>query len=577
MACNCSINNNNVSYLVTGMPCPKCYCSCSSSTQSCEYCRSSSCTSCDDTVSTANLVYSGPALLCINKPTATPLEEIIQSLDTKICTIEGADYTSYDFACLLNPDTSNISTQEEFVAAISNYVCNISTTNETFVTNYNTFVTNITNLVTEAGTPGITNTCTGIIPSDTNAEAFTKIGNTICNLQTAINPSGITWNVCGLTVGSAPTTVSAAFTTVLSYICQIKSLIPASVTLPTFNNVGTCLPGTLTTTDGLASTVNKLITKVCSLNYDVTAINYGCVDGATTLQDALQNTIDRVNEYVHYEFDNTYFTVADLNPSYPCNGQSVTLNLAGLDSKVASNGSDLTPGYLSDKLQAGANVTLDYITTPGKVIVSSTSTVDHKVSVNGSDASADYLDAKIDGAADADGFITLDATTNVGNSKVIVTPTIDYLAGANKLLTAIQSDTALFSIFQNMVCATSCAGNRTVQFTIEGADKSIQFSASQDAPTLAWYNTGATVISGLITSGTYPITTVATNPQATLSFQNNGSATYNLSIVVKDLFGVVVPSSSSVSTTVAAGAVLPIPTFNLGIGVPAYVVQINIT
>lgn len=580
MACNCNPNLNSTSYLQVVAPCPSCHCTCTTPTQTCGYCTSSggTCSPCgEDTIDSSKIIYSGPALPCIDLPTDTPVEEILQAMDTAICQATGADYSAYDFACLLNPDDSQITTQQQFVEAISEYVCNLEVTHDTFVTEYNTFVTEITNLVTVSSVPGITTDCTGILITDTNAQAFVKLDAAICDIQEAINPSGADWESCGFTVGSEPQTITEGFAKILEYLCLVADGVPDAVTLPTFNNVGTCLPGTLTATDTLSSTVEKLKTKICELDYSLGALNFGCVDGGSALEDVIQNILDRVNEYSIYEFDPDYFIVENINDLFPCNGKTVSIDPTGLDYKVASNGADITPGTLEDKLEEGDGIDLDYTTTPGKVIITCDFEGDHKVMVNASDVAPDYLDTKIDGAADSTGAITLAADSNVGNDTVIITPTIDYAALMLEGLLEVQTNVTLLSLLRSIICEIDCESDSTVQFAIEAASKSLEFTADQNTPTLAWYNTGAVVVSGLLTSGTFPITTVAVNPQATFTFTNNELSSVDVDIVVKDLSNVSVPSSSVISTTVSAGATYTNAAVNLGIGVSAYVVHVTVS
>lgn len=574
MSCSCQQNTTGIHYICSQPSCPACNC-----------CQASCSCGSDSAVSTdsSDITYSGPNLTCLEKDTGSSVEEILQAADARICAISGSDWSAFNTQCILNEDDSHPGNAQETIEAICDYLCNLQVTYNTFVSNYNTYVTEVTEQITTASTAGITTTCTGIIPADTNDVYLQKLDTAICSLQSETSVSGVNWNVCGLTTVSAPATIPAAFTKVLEYICTVYNAIPSAVSIPTFNNVGSCLPGTLTSTDTLASTVDKIKTKLCSLSLtDPTTLTYGCVSSATTNQQLAQNIINRVNDFTKYTFNPTYFTLSLIDSGNTCLGYNVTLNTSGMDKYVGSNSSDTTPGYLINKLQAGTNITLDDITTPGKVIINSTGTPDtYKVKVNSSDSSPDYLDTKVDGTSDSTSSLSIAATANGSNDKVIITPTFDFDNLSDSILDAIAANSTLMSKFCAMACSCGCT-NPTVQFIVYSEPGSTQsFTADQNSPTLSMYNTGSVTISSVssISSGIYMLTTGAPNPQLTLNFTNTGvSAIPALSIYVKDLSGNPVPGSSSVSSpTIAPGGVYSNSAFQLGTGVSAYVVHVDIT
>jgi hypothetical protein len=239
------------------------------------------------------------------------LEEILQKADEKICQASGSDFSSYDTACILNEDDSQITTQQQWVERSAVYMCGLETAHNTFITEvYNTFVTEITEIINNNALAGITSCdVVGIFPTDEIGAALTKISDKVCEFFDFIDLVGIDWNVYGFTVGTTPTDMVSIINTLLSYIGETKNLIPTggTVALPTFNNVGSCLPGTLTTTDTLVSTVGKIKTKLCELDYSLTGLTFGCVTASSTLSGVLQNVITRLNQHSIYTFDPAYF------------------------------------------------------------------------------------------------------------------------------------------------------------------------------------------------------------------------------------------------------------------------------
>lgn len=571
MACNCGSNNSVIVYTTASVPCPTstCGCGCTSTT-------ASPCT--DNNIDSSNVIYSGFALTCLDIESGATVEEVLQAASQKICEATGSDFSAFDMSCLTNEDDSQITTQQEFVEAISNYVCNLEITHNTFIEEYNTFVTEITQIVEGNNEAGFSNDYLGIAEGDTVSEALEKVADAVEDLDARLDLSSVEWDVCGFTTTTAPTTIPQGFTTILDYICTLESTIPTgSTSLPTFNNIGSCLPGTLTATDTLVATVNKLKEKVCSVDYDLSGLTFGCVTSGSTLEDVLQNMLTRMNLFSRYAFDSS-FDIS--NPGGPCDVFTISVNTAALDRKVSSNGSDLTPGYLVDKLQAGTNITLDDTTTPGKVIIASSGTGDHKVMVNALDPTPGYVIEKIDGVADSSGALTLAVGANGTNDLALITPTFDWEIMGTQLITEITSNPTLTSMWQSFICALDCTSGPTVRFTTYAglSDKQVQITVTQNVPTLAWYNSGAANISlgTSLNGGPSAITTAATNPQCTITIDNNGITGYNFSIYVTDVFGTPVPASTTVGATpIVAGSPYTHSTFQLGTGATDYVIHID--
>lgn len=581
MSCTNCQNNNQISYSYTTPPkCPHC-----TNTCTCSSCGGdSSCRNDSENKDSSDIIYSGHNLLCSGVESGATVEEIIQKFDEKFCSLGGSDYSTYTIAsCLLTPSGGQITSEKEFVESISDYVCNFKSEYNTFITEYNTFVTEVTEVIQGVNSVGAT-TCVdiGIVPTDTIAEGFTKMGNSVCGLIQQAKLTGVNWNVCGFSTSIVPSTIPAGFTKILEYFCQLSNSIPSEVTLPTFNNVGSCLPGVNTAADSIGTTIEKLKSKVCSLDYDLTGLNFGCVPVAGNLQGVLQNIIDRVNANPITYFHPTDFIIETMDGG-PCFGRNIKINAANFDRKVASNSSDTTPGTLFDKLQAGTNVTLDFLSVPGKVIINSTGggggSDNFKVRVNASDpdGSGDYLDTKIDGGADLSGAMTITASANGTNDKVIVTPNINYNTLTQFILNEINTNSTLKAIFASIVCDSDCG--RTVGLKIFNEPATAYaITLQQNTPPLTWYSSGvvSSPIMNTNITGVFTITDPSASPVATLTIINHDTLPCTYTISMKNTAGVAIPGGTSTVITLPPGGTYSNGSFNLGTGGTDHVVNISI-
>lgn len=422
---------------------------------------------CSSTVNSKCVYYAGPNLSCSGIETNDSIELSLQKIDEQICSVIG-DYSNYQFNCLTAWWGGSITEESEFVDAITAYACEIVTTLEQFTgTTFPAFEEEINDRVDTLASPEITCTAAGVTSSDDLFTILEKYCAKFGDIDDELDISGVVWNNC-LTVFTPPTNVAEAFELVQSQICQV--LAASGGSLPTFNNTGSCLPDP-GSSDSLEDTVDKIKTRLCEVpTWDASNITWGCVTTPsvdTDLEEAIQNIVDPITTLLEAmpTFDTGDFVVTATDSGDPCAG--VTISLAtpiDVDRYVASNSGDTSPGTLADKLVAGTNLTLDYTTSPGQVIVNATSgTGDNKVKADTTDTTAGYLDEKLNGASGNN--ISILATYNAGTEQVDLTPSIDEEGLLDALLDLLQPGTNLYIKFCEKVagCPSPCDPPQNVQ------------------------------------------------------------------------------------------------------------------
>ena len=424
------------------------------------------------------VVYTGPALSCSGIATNSNLETILQTIDPLLCASTG-DYSTYNTYCL-----APITTQKQFVETISNFVCTLRDDFDEFVdTTYVADQSSIDSRLDALEVPGITCSSAGVVNTDTLQQLLTKYCTKFGTIDSAINPSAANWNSCY--VVTPPTTITGGFNTLIAQICILKALVESGTSsLPTFNNVGSCLPAPLTTADSLVDTVNKIKVRLCQTGtIDTTALTFGCVSNSvssgTDLQSTLQNILTKVTQIAQNlptewsaDFDVTNVDNGDL-----CLGKEVALATPSTQDRfVAATTSDTSPGVLQNKLVAGTNVTLDYVTTPGSVIINNTGgsgTGDHKVAVNSTDPSPDYLGVKIITGGLTNG-IQVTPTVDIINNVITLDVTVDTVTLFQSLIDTLSSDSGLYASFCAAVagCPSPCDAPSNVTVTYQSGTTS---------------------------------------------------------------------------------------------------------
>jgi hypothetical protein len=417
--------------------------------------------------------YTGPNLNCSGINTNDGLDTILQKISPLLCAATG-DYSSYNTYCL-----APITTQQQFVETISNEFCILNGAYLSFVNGtYPTDQTALNTRITDLENPQITCASASVNDTDDIWAVLGKYCTKFEQIDNSLNPSGANWSQCYV-VSPAPTTIIGGFNTLISQICILKGLVESggSGNLPTFNNTGSCLPGPVSNADTLVDTVNKIKTRLCQTGtINAAALSFGCVSatllGPQDLQGTLQNILTKVTQLSQLmpTVWSPDFTLTNTDNGNPCQGKTINLSATITpDRFVAATPSDLSPGTLQQKLIPGTGMQLDYITSPGFVILNSSGGSgggDHKVAINNADTSPDYLGAKILAGPQVNGIQVspvLDPINNVMLLSVAVDPNLLF----QSLIDTLANNPTLYANFCSAVagCPSPCAPPSNVTVT----------------------------------------------------------------------------------------------------------------
>lgn len=416
-------------------------------------------------ISAACISFRAPNLACSGIQTDDSIELALQKIDEKLCET-GGDYSTYNFHCL--DDGGAIATEAEFVSAITDFVCDLSSALTTFTgTTFISYQDDVDNRFSAIEGPSITCSSASVNSSDSLTQILNKYCTKFGAIDTAISLSGVTWDSC-FTVSSTPTTIAQGFDLLADQICQTKALITSS-TLPTFNNTGSCLPSP-GSSDTLSSTIDKIKTRLCQTpTLDNDNLTSSCISIPATdndLEGLLQNMLDKLDDLTSNfpTFDSGDFSVTGTG----CGGKTIALTTPiNQDRLVAINNSDSSPSTLINKL-AGVGCTIDDTTTSGKITITVTggASTDTKVKADAADSAADYLINKIEAGAAVSG-IGLDVSYNATTDKVKIAPTVDAEDLLDLLLTHLEENPTgaiaerLCAIIAS--CPSPCEGPTNVQ------------------------------------------------------------------------------------------------------------------
>ena len=396
------------------------------------------------------------------------LETALQQIEQKVCEVVG-DYSTYNTYCL-----APITTQQEFVEAISEGYCDLLDDFNTFVgTTFVNYQTSVTNQFNDIINPNITCVSAGVTNTDDIYEVLTKYCNTFTDIYDNIDVTSVDWTGGGcFVVTIPPTTVVEGFQLVIDQLCSCCN--SGGGALPSFNNLGSCLPSP-GANDSLVSTIDKIKTRLCQTGtFDINALTWGCISKPSTtttnLQAAFQTVLTTLNDYVQNKLTfSADFNVTATDPMDPCAGLTVELTtpIVSNDRLVASNVADLTPGTLIQKLTPGTNITLDDLTIPGQVIINASGIGDtYQVKADAPDASPDFLINKVEGVNNTIDGVSISESYNAGTDKVDLTPAISWTVFINKMFDEIESDPALQARFCAIV---DYCGSTTTSTTTTGA------------------------------------------------------------------------------------------------------------
>lgn len=422
-------------------------------------------------VNASCIIYGGPNLQCSGIITNDALDIILQKIDPLLCQASG-NYSGYNTYCL-----APINTQQQFVESISSFVCTLNTSFNTFTgTTFPNYQASVAASIAAITVPAITCAIAGVTTADSVATILTKYCTTLTNLSTNVAMGAVNWSSC-YAVSPTPVTISDGFNTLISQICLLKSQVGSAATLPTFNNTATCLTGG-TSSDTLVTTIGLITTRLCQTGtLNNATLTWGCVTqpaGAQDLQTALQNILTQITVLTQAEpmtWSND-FTVTNVNNSNLCLGKHVALAVPSTQDRfVAATTGDASPGTLQTKVTPGTNITLDFITTPGQMIINSSAGVgtgDHKVLADSGDSTAGYLINKVEpGPATAGISITPSLDTGSANHLVQFQVGVDLVTLFTNLLNAVSGNPTLAALFCSVVssCPSPCTAPTNVTVT----------------------------------------------------------------------------------------------------------------
>lgn len=449
------------------MPCDNCNSSLPN-TITLSYSSSAACsedTNCPQKFSSACVLFNAPNLPCSGINTGDSVELALQKMDEIVCQSSG-DYSTYNFHCL--DDVTPITTESQFVSAITDFVCTLSSTLTAFTgTTFVNYQTTVDDRFDAIEGPTLTCTSAGITSSDTLVQALNKYCTKFSDIDSALDISSVTWDSC-FTVNTPPTTIAEGFDVLADQICQTKALINGS-SLPTFNNTGSCL-STVGSADTLVDTISAIKTRLCQTptldNDNLTSACISIPAGDTDLEGILQNIINKVDFLSQNfpTFDSGDFTVSGTG----CAGKTITLATPiNQDRLVAANASDNSPSTLINKI-VGVGCTVDDTTNAGQITitVSPSSVSDGKVKADSADAATDYLINKIEAGAAASG-IGVNVSYNATTDKVKIAPSLDSETLLEALLTHLEEnpDSSVASRLCAIIasCPSPCEGPTNVQ------------------------------------------------------------------------------------------------------------------
>lgn len=421
---------------------------------------------CEQPVNAACVEYTDAPLSCIGISSKEKLNIILQRIDNQLCEITGQtdSYNNYNLLCL-----EPASTEKDFAEKAAAMLCQLRGTVTNFISNlYPGDIGAIRTEITALSKAGFDYSCDAISIAKADAITFAlqKICDALCDLhQGQTQLDGVDWDKCA-TIPVLPQSIEEGFNFILDQLCSLSA--GTGVSLPTFDNRGSCLPGP-SGTDSLQDTIVKIRGQLCSLpTFSVNALSSSCVSlaGINTLEQTLSRILqqlDSLSRTAIRQVDPSMFSLSDADSTRPCEGKKITLTgsvgSTG-DRLVAVNGQDNTPGTLADKIAPGAGILISAATTAGKLTISADQSNDFKVKVAAAASAAGYLSEKIKGSNGE-----VNTTVTPAGEQLVVAATLDYSLLIDRLFDVLETDSDLKARFCALVasCPSPCSAPTNVQ------------------------------------------------------------------------------------------------------------------
>jgi hypothetical protein len=541
------------------------------------------------------VVYNSVPLTTINVTPGMDLQTALQNINIAVATTITPDYSLFNYGpysgyTIQNTSGGPITTLQEFVEGISKTVCVVENDLYTFtLTTYPANQSILSSAISALQIPGITysHTAGGLTVSISNTDSMnTVLGKLAAGLGDTGDLLGAPGNAWSLLSISQPTNIYDAFNSLINYnIAQDATIAGKEASIGTFDNSINCLVTVGgTSTDDAGTTISLLTTYACSLDkFDAGVVTTTCLTPQGNLQDWIQYLINIAD----YDAANG-FTAVDSSmtatSSGPCSGYTIGVdpNWTGLRN-VAASIQDTTPGDLTDKLAAGANVSFTTLN-PGaneQIEISVPLPTLNKVAVNSLDATPDYLAAKITSAQGDWGLSTSVLTSTNNDQLVISTVMADPFTFVQNFISYISTEPTLLAAFcalktqcdgcqclaataltvtadlgntefdLSWAAGTSLGETQTVTYREQGATAWIS-SANITAPNPQPYTTTSAVVANLNTNTVYEFQIVS----------NCGTGP-NYSAIVTGIIYAQQPLTDGVNTGVISVNQSPIPTVSV--------------
>ena len=456
------------------------------------------------------ILYTGIATPYIPIAAGQNLQTILQNIDTAINTHNTApNYTDYILGpwgtgnyTVVKTNGGQVLTTQDFAEGVSKILGVFQSAfytfrDTTYAANQATISAAITGLQAVAGVNyshsggGITYTIP-TTPTITQIMASANgVNPTIGLILDKLNSPGTNWISSGIS-GSQPTTLTAAFNTLNTYIMgTITSAIAGKqAQIGNYNNSANCLTALAGTShDNIFTTVTLLRQYTCSLpTYDATSITGGVIIPGTTLEDSIQSIANVLSD-VATNAATTPGAGITLTPA-GYNGQIVALDLTTPDLyRVAINSTGAGLGninYLEDAIIPGTGIGFDNIA-DNQLIVNNTLPETYKIKINSYDTLPDYIATKIAPYSVSDWGIFISTQVINSNGQLQITasldnPTLFFTRGFQYVLESPTLKAMLCNLVASCDISGACAAPVWISWAVSGFNLGFQWTPNGVTP-----------------------------------------------------------------------------------------------
>lgn len=170
-------------------------------------------------VSSECIIYDGEELFCLGVVNGDTYKDILVKIDAVLCGVApNIDYSGYNTYCL-----APITTQQQFVETISQFVCVLREDLDDLTEDFDTFKNVTESRLEDLELPEVTGCSTFPISLGiTQGELFQEIIDKDCEQDAFMSLSSVNWSNC-ITVPVTPLNIGEGFTEILRQLCIIQS------------------------------------------------------------------------------------------------------------------------------------------------------------------------------------------------------------------------------------------------------------------------------------------------------------------------------------------------------------------